>query len=30
DLVPDSTLALSPADVRSRVAGGDWRSLLAV
>jgi hypothetical protein len=29
DLVPDSTLALSPADVRSRVAAGDWRSLLA-
>jgi hypothetical protein len=30
DLVPDSTLALSPADVRSKVAAGDWRSLLAV
>jgi hypothetical protein len=29
DLVPEATLLLSPADVRSRVAAGDWRSLLA-
>lgn len=28
DLVPEETLSLSPADVRARVAAGDWRSLL--
>lgn len=30
DRVPEHTLRLSPADVRSRIAGGGWRQLLGV